>query len=85
MKPVQFFTDEYLKTSRKASPTQIAIFLDDYRSLHSGAKLRVAPEPTKLISIRLPIRILARLKALSKEKQIPYQTLMKQIIENNLK
>ncbi len=85
MKPVQYFTDEYLATSRKATPTQIATFLDQYRSLHAEAGLRVEREPTKLISIRLPLSVLSGLKALSKAKQIPYQTLMKQMIERSLK
>lgn len=85
MKPIQFFSDDYLRESRKASPTQIAKFLDDYRKLHGDAKLQVDREPTKLISIRLPIRSLLKLKTLAKKKQIPYQTLMKQMIEAGIK
>jgi predicted DNA binding CopG/RHH family protein len=85
MKPIQFFTDDYLEISRKSSPTQIATFLDDYRTLHAAAELRVDRGPTKLISIRLPVKILSELKALSKVKQVPYQTLMKQLIEKGLK
>lgn len=85
MKPVQFFSDEYLASSRKASPTQIAKFLDDYRSLQSAARLRVDRGPTKLISIRLPVKLLSLLKKRAKEKQIPYQSMMIEIIENGFK
>lgn len=85
MRPVQFFSDEYLKTSRKSTPTQIATFLEDYRTLQSSAKLRTKREPTKLISIRLPVKTLLAFKALSKQKQIPYQTLIKEMLENGLK
>lgn len=60
------------------------MFLDEYRQLHSAAQLRVNREPTKLISIRLPVKTLLRLKKLSKTRKVPYQTLMKQMIENEL-
>lgn len=85
MKTVQFFSDDYLAISRKSSPTQIATFLDDYRTLQSNAILRVDRGPTKLISVRLPVRVLSALKSLSKAKQVPYQTLMKEMIERCLK
>lgn len=84
MKPIQFFSDEYLEICRKSSPTQIATFLDDYRSLHSQAKLKSSKGPSKLISIRLPVVTLAKLKKLAKEKQIPYQSLIKQMIDQCL-
>jgi predicted DNA binding CopG/RHH family protein len=84
MKPVQYFSDEYLEICRKSTPTQIAVFLDDYRSLHANAKLQTNQGPSKLISIRLPLKTLAKLKTLSKEKQIPYQTLIKQMIDKCL-
>ncbi len=84
MKPVQFFSDEYLESTRKASPTQIASFLEEYRTLQAHAQLKINQGPTKLISIRLPIRLLAKLKALSKTKSIPYQSLMKQMLEKCL-
>ena len=84
MKAIQFFTDEYLETSRKATPTQIAQFLEDYRKLHGQAEFRVDDGPTKLISLRLPLKMLAQLKALSKSKHTPYQSLMKQMLAKAL-
>lgn len=81
MKPVQYFSEDYLQSASKATPTQIVKFLDEYRSLHGNANFQVAREPTKLISIRMGVRTLAKLKALSKQKQIPYQTLIKQMID----
>lgn len=85
MKPVQFFSDAYLEKSRKASATQIAKFLDDYRGLHANAELRVPREPTKLISIRLAVKTLSTLKALGRSKQVPYQTLIKTMIDEGIK
>ena len=84
MKALQFFSEDYLKTSRKASPTQIANFLENYRQLHAAATLQVNRGPSKLISIRLPIKILLDLKTLARTKQIPYQTLIKQLIDKGL-
>jgi len=84
MRPTQYFTDEYLQSTRKSTPTQIAKFLDDYRILHGNAKLEVTRKKTKLISIRLTVDILSDLKSLSKRRQIPYQTLMKQLLEQGL-
>lgn len=84
MKPIQFFSDDYLKEARKASPTQIAKFLDDFRKLQTQSPQPKERDPSKLISLRLPLRILLRLKARAKAEQIPYQTLLKKILEDNL-
>ena len=84
MKALQFFSDEHLKMAKKYTPTQIAKFLDDYSKLRGASELRPAGRPTKLIRIRLPLENLAALKALSKTKQIPYQTFINQMIENAL-
>ena len=35
MKPVFYFSDEYLDRCKKLTTEQIAIFLDDFRVLHS--------------------------------------------------
>jgi predicted DNA binding CopG/RHH family protein len=82
MKPIQYFSDEYLSQARKSSPTQIVKFLDDYRRLHSSSELRFDQGPTKMISIRLPFKLLAALKTRAKKEQIPYQTLIKKILED---
>ena len=84
MRPVQFFSAEYLKNARKASPTQIVKFLDDYRRLHANAEFKGPREPTKLISIRLSVGTLSKLKSLARSQQTPYQTLMKKLIEDAL-
>lgn len=84
MKPIQYFSDDYLAIAKKSSPTQIATFLEDFRTLQGNAKLRIEHGPTKLISLRLPVRVLSALKSLSKVKQVPYQTLMKEMIEKGL-
>jgi predicted DNA binding CopG/RHH family protein len=84
MKTVQYFTDEYLESAKKATPTQIVTFLEQYRSLHDLASLPMPRERSKLISLRLPIRLLRKLKKLSAQKGVPYQTLLKKILETGL-
>lgn len=84
MKPIQIFSDDYLEISRKSSPTQIVKFLENFRYLQTNAKLVVDRGPSKLISLRLPLKTLSALKSLARSKQMPYQTLIKQIIDQNL-
>lgn len=39
MRPVQFFTPEYLERCRGLAPEQILRFLDDFRQMHGAAAL----------------------------------------------
>lgn len=39
MRPVQFFTPEYLERCRGLTPEQILQFLDDFRQMHGAAAL----------------------------------------------
>jgi predicted DNA binding CopG/RHH family protein len=82
--PVQILSIPSLIKMKKASPTQIAKFLDDFRKLKTQSPQPKERDPSKLISLRLPLRILLRLKARAKAEQIPYQTLLKKILEDNL-
>ena len=36
MRPVQYFTPEYLEQCRQMTPDQIIRFVDDFRRLHGG-------------------------------------------------
>lgn len=48
-----------------------------------GLKLPAVP-PTQVISIRLPSRLLNELKAMSSERDIPYQALIKLFLSESL-
>ena len=79
MKTVQYFTDEYLAHCRKLSPTQIARFLEDYRLMHQDEG------PSKLISLRIPERLLEAFKRRSAAEGTKYQTKIKDLIREYLR
>lgn len=54
MRPVHFFTAEYLEQCRQMTPDQIIRFVDDFRRLHGGATRRDAPAKSRLISLEVP-------------------------------
>jgi len=39
MRPVQYFSDDYLENCRKLSPDQVLRFLDEFAQLHGPALL----------------------------------------------
>ncbi len=74
MRPVQYFSDEYLATARKSSPDEIAEFLENFRELH-------APNPrSRLISMKVPERLLGAFKLRCKLEGSRYQTKIKQLM-----
>ncbi len=83
MRTIQYFSDEYLERMRKSTPSQIATFLENYRTLQGEEKTAVR-EKSKLISLRVPTRLLSMLKEAAKKRQVPYQSLMKQMLEEAL-
>jgi len=52
MKPVQYFSDEYLEECREMTPDQIVRFLDDFRQLHGHVNKQTSR--SKHISIKIP-------------------------------
>lgn len=73
-KTVQHFSDEQIELGKQLNPTQIAKFLEDFRLMHedSGA--------SKLISIKIPERMLQVLKQKCEMQGVRYQTQIKQLI-----
>jgi len=82
MRPIQYFSDDYLKQSKKSSPSQIADFLEEYIQLHRRTK-QTTP-PMQLISLRMPIHLLELLKRRAKLEGMPYQSLLKTLLEKSL-
>jgi predicted DNA binding CopG/RHH family protein len=76
MKPVQYFSDEYLQQCQRMTPDQIIRFLDDFRQLHGpGVRSR-----SKLISIKVPENLLSAFKACATLIGVPYQTQIKALM-----
>ena len=74
MRPVQYFSDEYLEQCRAMTPDQILQFLEDFRSLHQSASR------SRLISIKVPESLLASFKVKAKLGGTPYQTQIKRLM-----
>jgi len=77
MKPVQYFTDEYLEQCRAMTPDEIIQYLDDFRQLH-GARVS---SRSKLISMKVPESLLNVFKAQAGREGVPYQTKIKALMK----
>ena len=80
-KSLQFFSDEYLKSSKKLTPEQTLSFLDNFRQLHGHHQVKTK---SKLISIKIPENLLNAFKAKAQLENIPYQTLIKNLMIKSL-
>ena len=77
MRPVQYFSPEYLERCRELTPEQVVAFLDDFRTLHAAA---AAPRKSRLISLRLPEPLLAAFRTRASLAGVPYQTQIKRLM-----
>lgn len=75
MKPVQKFSDEYLRRCAEMSHEEIVRFLDDFRRLHGTKRSR-----SRLISIKVPEDLLAAFKAKARLCDVRYQTQIKKLM-----
>lgn len=76
MRPIQYFSREYLQRCRTMSPEQILRFLEDFRSLRRTAP----PRKSRLISLKVPEDLLAAFKEKARLRDIPYQTQIKRLM-----
>ena len=76
MRPVQYFSDEYLEQCKKMSPDQIVQFLEDFRTLQSAQPT----VKTRLISIKVPEDLLRAFRACCELKDVKYQTQIKKLM-----
>ena len=74
MKPIQYFTDEYLAHCKTLSQTQIARFLEEFRCLHT------VPYRSKLISIKIPENLLSTFRTKCELEGIKYQTKINELM-----
>jgi len=81
VKGVQYFSDEYLESCKKMTPTQICRFLEDYQKMMA----QQSGDKTVLISLRVPSRVLAAFKAKAQASGKKYQTQLVQLISDCVK
>jgi predicted DNA binding CopG/RHH family protein len=80
MRPVQYFSPEYLAQCKKMSVMDRLRFLEDFRKLQD----RKAPAKSRLISLRIDEGLLERFKEKAKSLGVPYQTLLKKLVRDDL-
>ena len=76
MKPVQYFSDEYLEKCKKMNCSQILRFLEDFR------KLQEKTDPSILISLKVPKSLLENFKSKATKSNIKYQTQIKNLMRS---
>ena len=76
MRPVQYFSKEYLEQCRGMKPADILRFLDEFRRLYSPA----ARKGNRLISLKVPENLLEAFKAKARLHDVPYQTQIKHLM-----
>ncbi len=76
MRPVQYFSKEYLEQCRSMTPEKIIRFLDDFRRLHGDAR----PAKSRLISIKVPEPLLEAFKTKARLSGVPYQAQIKRLM-----
>jgi len=83
MKPVQYFTNEYLAQCSDATPSQILAFLEQFRLMQAYALNKAStPIPSKLISIKMPEDLLATFRAKCEVGNVKYQTQIKTLMKD---
>ncbi len=75
MRPVQYFSDEYLKQCKDATPEAILEFLESFRLMNSTTS------KSKLISMKIPETLLGSFRAKCELENIRYQTQIKKLME----
>lgn len=76
MKALQRFSDEYLESCREMTSDQIIQFLEDFRRLNGGR-----PEPSKLISLKVPGHLLRAFRSKAALAGTRYQTQIKRLMK----
>jgi uncharacterized protein (DUF4415 family) len=74
MKPVQYFSDDYLEQCRKASTENILDYLENFRLLQAQ------PAKSKLISIKIPHTLLDSFRRKCEFEGVRYQTQIKNLM-----
>ena len=76
IRPVQYFSTEYLERCRSLKPIEILQFLESFRLLHGRGSAR-----SRLISLKVPEDLLAHFRRRCALEGVPYQTRIKQLMQ----
>ena len=76
MKPIQFFSEEYLEQCHGATPKQVLTFLENYR------QMQAIEDKSKLISIKIPHSMLATFRQKCELHGLKYQTQIKKLMKD---
>jgi len=68
-RPVQKFSEERLTLDQNITPEQALAFVHEFQRLVAGDE-----GPRKLISLRVPERLLQQFRAQAERRGVPYQT-----------
>jgi len=71
MRPIQYFSEEYLEQCKKMSPDNIAEFLESFRLMQAPT------DKSKLISIKIPESLLTVFRKKCSASNVKYQTQIK--------
>lgn len=78
MRPVQYFSDEYLEQCRALTPEQALTFLEQFRRLQQPNRAA----RSKLISMKVPEPLLEAFRQRCEAEGIKYQTQIKKLMES---
>lgn len=81
MRPVQYFTPEYLAKCREMTPDQIIRFLEDFRRLHGGAAQGATRAKSRSISLKVPEDLLDAFRTKARLSGRPYQSQIKDLMK----
>ncbi|WP_038247065.1 CopG family antitoxin [Ghiorsea bivora] len=76
MRPIQYFSDEYLERCKGITTEQVLEFLETFR------KMQEKPKKSKLISLKVPEPMLESFKQKSALEGIKYQTKIKSLMQD---
>lgn len=76
MRPVQYFSDEYLQQCKRMKPAEILRFLDNFRRLYARGPQRASRQ----ISLKVPEELLETFKTKARLHDVPYQTQVKRLM-----
>lgn len=77
MRPVQFFSEEYLERCKRMTPEQILRFLDEFRRLQAPAR----PPGTRLVPVEVPEDLLQAFRDKAREHGVPFQTQLERLMQ----
>lgn len=75
-RPVQYFTEEYLRNCSRMTADQIVSFLDQFRLLHAAP----SKPKSRLISMKVDEVLLQAFRTKSQLRGVAYQTQIKRLM-----